>query len=122
MNRELRKMCNAVNRQIVLLSPEYSEDLKQNHEKYLADVEELNDAISDYLKKTTDLFQIWCDASVQVFSQQSTNIFLRMKIYFRMFIVNHNLKKYSYEMHVYKTLQKNISHIQRRLIQYDIFD
>lgn len=121
MNRELRKMCNAVNEYVVLLQ-QPTPDVKQNPTQYLSDIENLNGIISSYLGKTVDVFQVWCDESVRVFSQESTNVFLRIKRYFSMKIINHYLNKYSFEMSVCGYLQNNLSFIEQRLIQYEILN
>lgn len=122
MNRQLRKKCKLVNMYIVLLSPENTDNLKKNHEEYLSDVDKLSKIIDDYLKDIADLFQNWCDISVEVFSLKTSNVFLRMNRYLIMLIVNHYLNKYSYEMSVCGILQDNLSIIHQRLIQYEIFD
>lgn len=122
MNKELRKMCKLVNMYIVLLSLENADNLKKNHEEYLSDVDKLSKIIDDYLKDIADLFQNWCDISVEVFSLKTSNVFLRMNRYLIMLIVNHYLNKYSYEMSVCGILQDNLSIIHQRLIQYEIFD
>lgn len=121
MNRELRKMCNAVNEYVVLLQ-QPTPDVKQNPTQYLSDIANLNNVIDTYLSKTSDLFQVWCDESVRVFFQESTNVFLRIKRYFSMMIVNHYLKKYIYEMSVCRILKNNLSFIEPRLIQYEILN
>lgn len=122
MNKELRKMCKSVNMYIVLLSQDNADNLKKNHEEYLSDVDKLSKIIDDYLKDIADLFQNWCDISVEVFSLKTSNVFLRMNRYLIMLIVNHYLNKYSYEMSVCGILQDNLSIIHQRLIQYEIFD
>ena len=122
MNKELRKKCKLVNMYIVLLSPENTDNLKKNHEEYLSDVDKLSKIIDNYLKDIADLFQNWCDISVEVFSLKTSNVFLRMNRYLIMLIVNHYLNKYSYEMSVCGILQDNLSIIHQRLIQYEIFD
>ncbi len=121
MNRELRKMCKSVNMYIVLLSPDNAEDLKKNHKEYLADLDVLTKLINAYLEDTTNLFQTWCNVSVEVFLYETSNMFSRMIRFLQMVIVNHYLNKYSYEMSVCGILQNNLSCVRQRLIQYDIF-
>lgn len=121
MNRELRKMCKSVNMYIVLLSPDNAEDLKKNHKEYLADLDVLTKLINAYLEDTTNLFQSWCNVSVEVFLYETSNMFSRMIRFLQMVIVNHYLNKYSYEMSVCGILQNNLSCVRQRLIQYDIF-
>lgn len=121
MNRKLRKMCKLVNMDIVLLSPDNAENLKKNHEEYLDDLDKLTKLINDYLEDTANLFQTWCNVSVEVFSYETSNVFSRMIRFLSMVIVNHYLNKYSYEMSVCGILQNNLSLVRQRLIQYDIF-
>lgn len=121
MNRELRRMCKLVNMYIVLLSPDNAEDLKKNHKEYLADLDMLAKLINAYLEDTTNLFQSWCNVSVEVFLYETSNMFSRMIRFLQMVIVNHYLNKYSYEMSVCGILQNNLSLVRQRLIQYDIF-
>lgn len=122
MNRELRRMCKLVNRYVLLLSPENSENLKKNNKKYIVEINNLSKIINDYLENIADLFQDWCDISVEVFSHETSNVFSRMKRFLSMVIVNHYLNKYSYQMSVCGILQNNLSIINQRLIQYEIFD
>lgn len=122
MNRELRRLGKLVNGYVLLLSPENSENLKKNHKKYLVEINNLSKIINDYLENIADLFQDWCDFSVEVFSYETSNVFSRMVRFLSMVIVNHYLNKYSYQMSVCGILQNNLSIINQRLIQYEIFD
>lgn len=121
MNRELRKIRNAVNNYVVLLA-EHPEEVRKHYQDYISDVEKLSETVENYINTTSDLFQEWCEASVEVFEYEDNNFFQKIYKKINMFIVNHYLNRFSYELSVCGIFQDNLDIISKRLANYEIFN
>ncbi len=121
MNKELRKIRNAVNNYVVLLA-ENPETVREHYQDYISDVERLSESVENYINATADLFKIWCNNSVEVFEYEDNNLFQQIYKKINMSIVNHYLNRYSYELSVCIIFQDNLSIISKRLTSYEIFN
>ena len=115
---KLRKMKKAVNKYVLIIC-NHPDDAKANCKKYIADVKNLQLIINSYIDQTADLYQIWCDKSVKVFSLAENNFFIRFIRSFKMLIVNHYLNKFSYKLCVAGILERNLNILKQRLEQYE---
>lgn len=121
MNKDLRKIRNAVNNYVVLLA-EHPEKVREHYKDYILDVEKLSESVENYINSTADLFQDWCQASVEVFEYEDNNFFKQIYKKINMMIVNHYLNKFSYELSVCGIFQDNLDIISKRLANYEIFN
>lgn len=121
MNRELREIRNAVNNYVVLLA-EHPEEVREHYKDYILDVKKLSESVENYINNTSDLFQEWCETSVEVFAFTENNFFQLIYKKINMFIVNHYLNRFSYELSVCGIFQDNLKVISKRLANYEIFN
>lgn len=121
MNKELRKIRNAVNNYVVLLA-EHPEEVREHYKDYISDVERLSESVENYINSTSDLFQTWCESSVEVFGYEESNFFQQIYKKINMEIVNHYLNRYSYELSVCGIFQDTLNIISKRLVNYEIFN
>ena len=72
--RELRKIKKVIREYHRLLSYD-QQNAKDNKEKYISDIEMLKTFIETYIKTTADVFEQWCNVSVEVFESSNNTIF-----------------------------------------------
>ena len=117
--KELRKIEKAIKEYEILISND-QKTARENCEYYIKDIESLNSFIESYLDTTVQNFQVWCDTSVSVFEEETNNVFGKIKKQIDRVITNHYLNKLSLEMSKAGILQKRLSKIKLRFIQYQL--
>lgn len=114
---ELRKIEKAVKKYEKTLN-DNEKIIKENLKVCTNDLELIMAVLEAYIDSTLEIFQKWCDISVDVFSRTEDNIFLKLKRGIEMKIVNHYLNKLSYEISMAYTYQRRLEQIQMRVAQF----
>ena len=115
--RELRKIQKAIEEYQILLKTD-TQNAKQNCIEYLEDVTSIEGFINYFIEDASKELERWCHISAGNFLNQSTNIFLKVKRWINMSIINHYLNKISRELAIAGKCQESLIPLKERFVQF----